>query len=174
MKELKIKVRLNELKSLDDQYEKQAMNMETHEIDKLIEEHQQECEDLKGVLVDLRREQTTNGRKLIKLSQEKRVDGDYMSKIERLSKEINQIKLKTEDEHKRMAKITDNMDKLKTLVEDEKIEYLELRQKHEVDIDFDELSGKNLDETEKKYWKLISRKTTIDEHTKAVENTTER
>lgn len=148
--------------------------METHEIDKLIEEHQKECDDLKRELVELRREQTTNGRKLVKMSQEKKIDGDYMAKIERLRKEIGQIKLKTEEEHKRMDKITENMDKLRTLIEDEKIQYLELRQKHEVDIDFDELSEKNLDETEKKYWKMISRKTTIEEHTKAVENTTER
>lgn len=159
---------------LDDQYEKQAMHMETHEVDKLIEEHQREFEDMKRHLVELRREQTTNGRHLVKKSNERRIDGDYISKIEKLSKEINQIKMKTEEENKRMNKITENMDKLKTLVEDEKIQYLELRQKHEVDADFDELNDKNLEETEKKYWRLISRKTTIEEHIKTVESTTDR
>ncbi len=167
-------MRLSELKILDDQYEKHAMDMETHELDKMIEDNQKEVEDLKRVLVELRREQTNNSRALVKRANERRIDGDYITRIEKMSKEINLIRNKTEEENKRMAKISENMDKLRMLVEDEKMQYLELRQKHEVDVDFDELNDKNLEETEKKYWRLMTRKTTIEDHIKSVESTTDR
>lgn len=172
--ELKIKVRLSELKTLDEKYEKQATNLETHELDKIIADHQQELEEMKRHLAELRREQTANSRLLVKRANERRIDGDYANKIEKMTKEINLIRNKTEEENKRMAKITENMDKLRVLVEDEKMQYLEVRQKHEIDVDFDELNDKNLEQTEKKYWRLINRKTTIEDHIKSVESTIDR
>lgn len=156
---------------MDDQYERQAENLETHEIEKLIEEHQHEVEELKLALVDLRRQQNTNGRLLVKKAATKKVDGDYIVKIEKLSSDINQIRLKIEDEHKRLEKTSENMDSLRTLVEDEKLKYLELRQKHEIDIDFDELTEKNLESAEKKYWKLIGKKNSLQEYMQSIENT---
>lgn len=159
---------------MDDQYERQAENLETHEIEKLIEEHQQELEAMKLALVDLRRKQNTNGRLLVKKAATKKVDGDYIAKIEKLSAEINQIRMKIEEEHKRLDKNSENMDSLKTLVEDEKLKYLELRQKHEIDLDFDELTEKNLEATEKKYWKLIAKKNSLQEYMQSMENTNNR
>lgn len=159
---------------MDDQYERQAENLETHEIEKLIEEHQQELEAMKLALVDLRRKQNTNGRLLVKKAATKKVDGDYIAKIEKLSAEINQIRMKIEEEHKRLDKNGENMDSLKTLVEDEKLKYLELRQKHEIDLDFDELTEKNLEATEKKYWKLIAKKNSLQEYMQSMENTNNR
>jgi hypothetical protein len=174
MAELKIKVRLSELKSLDDQYERQAENLETHEVERLIDQHSREVDLLKQEVVSLRREQIANGRQLVKKAATKKVDGDYIVKIDKLSNDINQIKMKTEEENKRLEKIVDNMDNLRSLVEEEKLKYLELRQKHEIDIDFDELTDKNLEVAEKKYWKLIAKKTSIEDYMKAIENTTGR
>lgn len=162
------------MKTLDDQYERQAENLETHEVERLISEMTQEIEVLKKEIVTLRRDQVNNGRQLVKKALTKKVDGDYIAKIDKLSNDIAQIKMKTDDEHKRLEKIVDNMDNLRSVIEDEKLKYLEIRQKHEIDIDFDELSDKNLEATEKRYWKLVAKKSSIEEHMKAIENTTNR
>lgn len=94
--------------------------------------------------------------------------------LDKLNQELSQLKLKTVDETRRLENMEKNTSELREKIIKENVETLNLRQKHEVDIDFDELTDKNIDEFEKKYWTLIAKRNDIEDHIKVVENTSHR
>lgn len=167
-------MRLAELQTLDEKCEKQAEVLEKGDMDKNIEDKQREIEELKRDLISLKREQTGNGRKLIKKETKTKLDADFITKVEKLSHEINQVRAKVEEERNRHQKVQDNIQNIRDLIREENVQLFALKQKYDSEIDFDELEDKNLEETEKSYWRLLGKKTMIEDHMKSVENSTTR
>ena len=125
-------------------------------------------------MIDLKRKYTSNSRQLIKLDAAPKSDTDFLLLVEKITQEIIVQRQRVEEENKRRQKIIDNAEQIRQLAREENLKYMEMRQKHEAEIDFDELTDKKLEDNEKKYWKLVTRKQIIEEHLRSLESTSNR
>ena len=125
-------------------------------------------------MIDFKRKYTSNSRQLIKLDAAPKSDTDFLLLVEKLTQDIIVQRQRVEEENKRRQKIIDNAEQIRQLAREENLKYMEMRQKHEAEIDFDELTDKKLEDNEKKYWKLVTRKQIIEEHLWSLESTSNR
>lgn len=173
--DFKIKVKENELRILDDQSDRFSQAVEQGpELDQQITEYKSELENLQKEIELLRRDQTNSLRALNRKKALKGGEEQFIMLFEKMNQELGQLKLKVAEENKRLENIEKTTSELREKVIKENVETLNLRQKHEVDVDFDELTDKNIEEAEKKYWALVSKRNDIEDHIKVIENNAQR
>lgn len=122
---------------------------------------------MKKEILELKRLQSKNGRTLLKKSENK-IDAVFFSKVEKLTHDLGVLKGKITEENGKILKIHENVANIREYMRKENQEIEELKMK--ADLDFEEFSEKNLQESEKKYWKLIMKKDIISDHLRSVEN----
>lgn len=171
MIELRIRMKLIELRKIHEKSEQQLNIINSGQVDLWLQDHNKEMDEIREELEILRATVSQQASDL-HAYEKKKIDRVIINQVDVLERESNRIRKAIRDNHSIAAKLHELNSKQQEELERQKQSYLDLTQG--IDIDIDELLDLDIDKNESKYWRLVDVKESLERHLYTLDRTIKR
>lgn len=157
--ELRIRMKLIELRRLDEKSEQQANIINSGQIDLWLQEHHQEMEELQENLNQLRNT-TSQQAATLHAFEKNKIDRVIINQEEVLEREEKRLKQSIQDNLRIALKLEKFNEKQCAELEAMQKDYLEITK--DLELDVDELLDLDIDSNMSKYWQLLAKRHSLE------------